>query len=161
MLGFPRLGSGSLALPAPRNNSPAAFGGRAARSAAAVVAGAGRASEADARRGEPSKPRPGEHADPHNGELRRTTTNYDDLRRTTTNYDELQRTTTNYDGLDTNYDNPFRSVPGLASKRSGPNRSGPDYFVIPVPNFCSGPDSQVRYRSGPVPAHTCLLYQLA
>ena len=59
LLGLPRLGSASLALPAPRNNSPAAFGGRAARSAAAVVAGAGKASEADARRGEPSKPRPG------------------------------------------------------------------------------------------------------
>ena len=68
-------------MPAPRNNSPAAFGGRAARSAAAVVAGAGKASEADARRGEPSKPRPGEHTDPHNDELRRTTKNYDDLRR--------------------------------------------------------------------------------
>ena len=40
------------------NNSPAAFGGRAARSAAAVVAGAGKASEADPRRGKPSKPRP-------------------------------------------------------------------------------------------------------
>ena len=64
LLGLPRLGSASLALPAPRNNSPAAFGGRAARSGAAVVAGAGKASEADARRGEPSKPRPGEHADP-------------------------------------------------------------------------------------------------
>ena len=59
MLGLPRLESASLALPAPRNNSPAAFGGRAARSAAAVVAGAGKASEADARRGEPSKARPG------------------------------------------------------------------------------------------------------
>ena len=66
LLGFPRLGSASLALPAPRNNSPAAFGGRAARSAAAVVAGAGKASEADPRRGKPSKPRPGEKADPHN-----------------------------------------------------------------------------------------------
>ena len=59
LLGLPRLASASLALPAPRNNSPAAFGGRAARSAAAVVAGAGKASEADARRGEPSKARPG------------------------------------------------------------------------------------------------------
>ena len=66
MLGFPRLGSASLALPAPRNNSPAAFGGRAAQSAAAVVAGAGKASEADTRRGKPNKPRPGEKADPHN-----------------------------------------------------------------------------------------------
>ena len=45
--------------PAPRNNSPAAFGGRAARSAAAVVAGAGKASEADARQDEPSQARPG------------------------------------------------------------------------------------------------------
>ena len=59
LLGLPRLASASLALPAPRNNSPAAFGGRAARSAAAVVAGAGKASETDARRGEPSKARPG------------------------------------------------------------------------------------------------------
>ena len=59
LLGLPRLESASLALPAPRNNSPAAFGGRAARSAAAVVAGAGKASEADARRGEPRKARPG------------------------------------------------------------------------------------------------------
>ena len=59
LLGLPRLASASLALPAPRNNSPAAFGGRAVRSAAAVVAGAGKASEADARRGEPSKARPG------------------------------------------------------------------------------------------------------
>ena len=80
----------SLALPAPRNNSPAAFGGRAARSAAAVVAGAGKASEADARRGEPSKPRPGEHADPDNDKLRRTTTTYDELRRATS-YDELAK----------------------------------------------------------------------
>ena len=73
LLGFPRLASASLALPAPRNNSPAAFGGRAARSAAAVVAGAGKASEADTRRGKPSKPMPGEHADPHtDDELRRT-----------------------------------------------------------------------------------------
>ena len=55
LLGLPRLESASLALPAPRNNSPAAFGGRAARSGAAVVAGAGKASEADAKRGEPSK----------------------------------------------------------------------------------------------------------
>ena len=62
LLGLPRLGSASLALPAPRNNSPAAFGGRAARSAAAVVAGAGKASEADARRGEPSKARPGAYS---------------------------------------------------------------------------------------------------
>ena len=76
LLGFPRIGSASLALPAPRNNSPAAFGGRAARSAAAVVAGAGKASEADARRGEPSKPRPGEYND-----LRQTTTKYNELRR--------------------------------------------------------------------------------
>ena len=54
MLGLPRLRSASLAVPAPRNKSPAA---EAAQSAAAVVAGAGKASEADARRGEPSKPR--------------------------------------------------------------------------------------------------------
>ena len=86
LVGLPRLASASLALPAPRNNSPAACGGRAARSAAAVVAGAGKASEADARRGEPRKPRPGEHADPHNDELRRTTTNYDELGQTPTNY---------------------------------------------------------------------------
>ena len=91
LLGLPRLASASLALPAPRNNSPAAFGGRAARSAAAVVAGAGKASMADARRGEPSKPRPGEYND-----LRRPTTNYDELRRTTTNSD--RRATTDYDG---------------------------------------------------------------
>ena len=37
-----------------------------ALSAAAVVAGASKASEADPRRGKPSKPRPGEKADPHN-----------------------------------------------------------------------------------------------
>ena len=90
LFGLPRLGPASLALPAPRNNSPAAFGGRAARSAAAVVAGAGKASEADARRGEPSKPRPGEHADPDNDKLRRTTTTYDELRRATS-YDELAK----------------------------------------------------------------------
>ena len=59
LLALPYLESALLALPAPRNNSPAAFGGRAAQSAAAVVAGAGEASEADARRGEPSKARPG------------------------------------------------------------------------------------------------------
>ena len=58
LLGLRRLGSASLALPAPCNNSPAAEGGRATRSAAAVVAGAGKASEADARQGEPSKPGP-------------------------------------------------------------------------------------------------------
>ena len=97
LLGLPRLKSASLALPAPRN-STAAEGGRAARSAAAVVAGAGKASEADARRGEPSKPRPGEHADPHYDKLRQTTTNYDGLRPTTTDYDGL-RTTTDYDKL--------------------------------------------------------------
>ena len=66
LLGSPRLESAWLALPAPRNNSPAAFGGLAARSAAAVVAGAGKASEADPKRGKPSKPRAGEKADPHN-----------------------------------------------------------------------------------------------
>ena len=90
MLGLPRLGSASLALTAPRNISPTPFGARAARSAAAVVAGAGKASEADARRGEPSKPRPGEHADPDNDKLRRTTTTYDKLRRATS-YDELAK----------------------------------------------------------------------
>ena len=84
LLGLPRLASASLALPAPRNNSPAAFGGRAARSAAAVVAGAGKASEADARRGEPSKPRHGEYANANYDELQPTTTNYDKLRRATT-----------------------------------------------------------------------------
>ena len=51
-----------------------------------VQACAGKASEADARRGELSKPRPGEHADPHNDELRRTTTSYNNIRRHTTNY---------------------------------------------------------------------------
>ena len=91
LLGFPRLGWASLALLASRNNSPAAFGSRAARSAAAVVAGAGKASEADARRGEPSKARPGEHADPDNDKLGRTTTNYEDLRRPTMNYEELAK----------------------------------------------------------------------
>ena len=81
------------------------------------------------------------------------TTNYDELRRTTTNYNELRRTTTALIRITI-----IRSVPGLASKRSGPNRSGPDYFVIPVPNFCSGPDSQVKYRSGPVLAHPCFAF---
>ena len=74
LLGFPCLGSASLALPAPRNNSPAAFAGRAARSAAAAVAGAGKASEADPRRGKPIKPRPGEKADPHNDDEEVATT---------------------------------------------------------------------------------------
>ena len=56
----------------------ATTGGRASRSAAAVVA-AGKASEADARRGDPSKPMPIEHVDPHNDKLRQSTTTYDEL----------------------------------------------------------------------------------
>ena len=71
----PRIGLARLACTS--NNSsgaprrPAAFGSWVAWSAAAVVAGAGKASEANARRGEPSKPSPGEYADPHtDNELR-------------------------------------------------------------------------------------------
>ena len=51
-----------------------AFGGWAARSADAVVAGAGKASAADPRRGKPSTPRPGEKADPHNDDHEVATT---------------------------------------------------------------------------------------
>ena len=54
---------------------------RAATALRAVViaSGAGKASEADTRRGKPNKPRPGEKADPRNDEPRqRTVTNYDE-----------------------------------------------------------------------------------
>ena len=63
---------------------------RPPNAAGLLLRGAGKASEADARRGEPSKPRPGEHADPDNDKLRRTTTTYDELRRATS-YDELAK----------------------------------------------------------------------
>ena len=88
----PRIGLACLACTSNNSsNAPRRFGGQAARSAvAAVVAGAGTASKADARRGEPSKPRPGEHADPDNDKLRRTATTYDELRRATS-YDELAK----------------------------------------------------------------------
>ena len=58
------------------------------------------------------------------------------------------------DDVATNYDKPFRSVPGRASKRSSPNRSGPDYLAfrsqISVPGHILGGDA-VPFRSWHMP----------
>ena len=88
LLGSPHLESAWLALPAPATTAAALRAARPPKAAGLLLRGAGKASEADARRGEPSKPRSGDHADPHNGELQRTMTNNDELHQ---NYDELGR----------------------------------------------------------------------
>ena len=59
LLGSPRLASASLALPAQATTAAAL---RAASAAGLLLRGAGKAREADARRGKPSKARPGEMA---------------------------------------------------------------------------------------------------
>ena len=70
----------------------------AGRREALLLLGAGEASAADARHGDPSKPRPGECADPHNDATRRrTTTKYEEQRRTMPNNARPRRTTTDND----------------------------------------------------------------
>ena len=71
------LVSASLALPAPATTAAALRAARPPKAARLLLRGAGKASEADPRRGKPSKPRPGEQADPHNDELRRTPADYE------------------------------------------------------------------------------------
>ena len=63
LLGSPRLASASLALPAPATTAAALRAARPPKAAGLLLRGAGKASEADARRGKPSKARPGETAD--------------------------------------------------------------------------------------------------
>ena len=62
LLGSPRLASASLALPAPATTAAALRAARPPKAAGLLLRGAGKASEADARRGKPSKARPGETA---------------------------------------------------------------------------------------------------
>ena len=62
LLGSPRLASASLALPAPATTAAALRAARPPKAAGLLLRGAGKASEADARRGKPSKARPGEMA---------------------------------------------------------------------------------------------------
>ena len=69
LLGSPRLASASLALPAPATTAAALRAARPPKAAGLLLRGAGKASEADARRGKPSKPRPGEQADPKDTEI--------------------------------------------------------------------------------------------
>ena len=64
LLGSPRLASASLALPAPATTAAALRAARPPKAAGLLLRGAGKASEADARRGKPSKARPGETAGP-------------------------------------------------------------------------------------------------
>ena len=64
LLGSPRLASASLALPAPATTAAALRAARPPKAAGLLLRGAGKASEADARRGKPSKARPGETASP-------------------------------------------------------------------------------------------------
>ena len=59
LLGSPRLASASLALPAPATTAAALRAARPPKAAGLLLRGAGKASEADARRGKPSKARPG------------------------------------------------------------------------------------------------------
>ena len=63
LLGSPRLASASLALPAPATTAAALRAARPPKAAGLLLRGAGKASEADARRGKPSKARSGETAD--------------------------------------------------------------------------------------------------
>ena len=64
LLGSPRLASASLALPAPATTAAALRAARQPKAAGLLLRGAGKASEADARRGKPSKASPGETAGP-------------------------------------------------------------------------------------------------
>ena len=59
LLGSPRLASASLALPAPATTAAALRAARPPKAAGLLLRGAGKASEADSRRGKPSKARPG------------------------------------------------------------------------------------------------------
>ena len=59
LLGSPRLASASLALPAPATTAAALRAARPPKAAGLLLRGAGKASEADPRRGKPSKARPG------------------------------------------------------------------------------------------------------
>ncbi len=63
LLGSPRLASASLALPAPATTAAALRAARPPKAAGLLLRGAGKASEADPRRGKPSKARPGQTAD--------------------------------------------------------------------------------------------------
>ena len=67
LLGSPRLASASLALPAPATTAAALRAACPPKAAGLLLRGAGKASEADSRRGKPSKARPGEPAEPRNG----------------------------------------------------------------------------------------------
>jgi hypothetical protein len=62
LLGSPRLASASLALPAPATTAAALRAARPPKAAGLLLRGAGKASEAEARRGKPSKARPDEMA---------------------------------------------------------------------------------------------------
>ena len=62
LLGSPRLASASLALPAPATTAAALSAARPPKAAGLLLRGAGNASEADPRRGKPSKARQGETA---------------------------------------------------------------------------------------------------
>ena len=62
VLGSPRLASASLALPAPATTAAALRAVRPPKAAGLLLRSAGKASEADARRGKPSKARPVEMA---------------------------------------------------------------------------------------------------
>ena len=64
MLGSPRLASASLALPAPATTAAALRAARPLKAAGLLLRGAGKASEADSRRGKPNKARPGDTAGP-------------------------------------------------------------------------------------------------
>ena len=64
LLGSPRLASASLALPAPATTAAALRAARPPKAAGLLLQGAGKASEADAGRGKPSKPRPARQAKP-------------------------------------------------------------------------------------------------
>ena len=59
LFGLPRLGSASLALPAPAATAAALRAAQPPKAAGLLLRDAGKASEADLRRGKPSKARPG------------------------------------------------------------------------------------------------------